>query len=155
MNLATINLQINARSFCTMFDETKSPYYLLGEKQGIEKLVTTFYNLVSKDPMLSPLFPDDLTETAYKQTRFLSQFFGGPPLYTEEFGHPMLRARHMPFPITNTHAKAWINCMERAMTIEKLQPELQEFLLSRLKMTAYHMVNTNEDSERGENADTV
>jgi hemoglobin len=36
-----------------------------------------------------------------------------------------------------------------------LQPELQEFLLSRLKMTAYHMVNTNEDSERGENADTV
>ncbi|MBY6036314.1 globin [Fictibacillus nanhaiensis] len=138
-----------------MLEETKSPYILLGEKQGIEKLVTTFYHLVSEDPLLSPLFPDDLTETAYKQTQFLSQFFGGPPLYTEEHGHPMLRARHMPFPITNMHAKAWLNCMERAMTLQKIQPELQELLLSRLKMTAYHMVNTTGDSERGENADTV
>jgi hemoglobin len=154
MNLATIKLQIDARSFCTMFDETKSPYYLLGEREGIQKLVTTFYSLVSQDPLLSPLFPNDLTETAHKQTQFLSQFFGGPPLYTEEHGHPMLRARHMPFPITDSHAKAWLACMERAMTAHKLEPELQNFLLSRLKMTAYHMVNT-EDSERGENADTV
>jgi hemoglobin len=154
MNLATIKLQIEARSFCIMLDETKTPYYLLGEREGIKKLVTTFYGLVSQDPLLSPLFPDELTETAYKQTQFLSQFFGGPPLYTEEYGHPMLRARHMPFPITNTHAKAWIACMERAMTIQKIEPELQSFLLSRLKMTAYHMVNT-EDSERSENADTV
>ncbi|MFG6496381.1 globin [Fictibacillus sp. UD] len=137
-----------------MFDETKTPYDLLGKRAGIEKLVTTFYSLVGQDPLLSPLFPDDLTETAYKQTQFLSQFFGGPPLYTEEHGHPMLRARHMPFPIKNSHAKAWLTCMERAMAIHKLEPELQNFLLSRLKMTAYHMVNT-EDSERGENADTV
>lgn len=154
MNLATIKLQIDARSFWTMFDESKTPYDLLGEKEGIEKLVTTFYNLVSQDSLLSPLFPDDLTETAYKQTQFLSQFFGGPPLYTEEHGHPMLRARHMPFPITHVHAKAWIACMEKAMTIQKIEPELQNILLSRLKMTAFHMVNT-EDSERGENADTV
>lgn len=137
-----------------MFDETKTPYVSLGEREGIEKLVTTFYRLVGQDPLLSPLFPDDLTETAYKQTQFLSQFFGGPPLYTEEFGHPMLRMRHMPFPITNSHAKAWLSCMERAMVTHNLEPELKNFLLSRLKMTAYHMVNT-EDSERGENADTV
>jgi hemoglobin len=132
-----------------MLDEKKSPYYLLGEKEGIEKLVTVFYSLVSKDTILSPLFPEDLTETAYKQTRFLSQFFGGPSYYTEEFGHPMLRARHMPFPITNHHAEAWLKCMEMAMTLQKIDPELQEFLLSRLKMTAYHMVNT-EISERSE-----
>ncbi|KZE63427.1 hypothetical protein AWM68_15555 [Fictibacillus phosphorivorans] len=137
-----------------MFDETKTPYVSLGEREGIEKLVTTFYRLVGQDPLLSPLFPDDLTETAYKQTQFLSQFFGGPPLYTEEFGHPMLRMRHMPFPITNSHAKAWLSCMEQAMATHNLEPELKNFLLSRLKMTAYHMVNT-EDSERGENADTV
>jgi hemoglobin len=133
-----------------MFDQKKSPYDLIGERQGIEKLVTAFYGLVRKDPILSPLFPEDLTETAYKQTLFLSQFLGGPPLYTEEFGHPMLRARHMPFPITDTHAKAWLACMERAMSMQNLDPHLQEFLLSRLKMTAYHMVNT----ERSENADT-
>jgi hemoglobin len=133
-----------------MFDQKKSPYDLIGERQGIEKLVITFYGLVSSDPVLAPLFPEDLTETAYKQTLFLSQFLGGPPLYTEEFGHPMLRARHMPFPITDRHAESWLNCMERAMTLQKLDPELQEFLLSRLKMTAYHMVNT----ERSENADT-
>lgn len=57
-----------------MFDETKTPYDLLGKRAGIEKLVTTFYSLVGQDPLLSPLFPDDLTETAYKQTQFLSQF---------------------------------------------------------------------------------
>jgi hemoglobin len=133
-----------------MFDEKKTPYELIGQRHGIEKLVTSFYALVSKDPVLSPLFPKDLTETAYKQTLFLSQFLGGPPLYTEEFGHPMLRARHMPFPITDVHAERWLSCMERAMTGQKLESHLQEFLLSRLKMTAYHMVNT----ERSENADT-
>jgi hemoglobin len=137
-----------------MMDEKKSPYFLIGEREGVEKLATVFYTLVSKDPILSPLFPEDLTETAYKQTQFLSQFLGGPSFYTEEFGHPMLRARHMPFPITNKHAEAWLSCMEKALTIQKLEPQLKEFILSRLKMTAYHMVNT-ENSERGENADTV
>ncbi|MCY9072878.1 thiol management oxidoreductase, partial [Bacillus inaquosorum] len=41
-----------------------------------------------------------------KQKQFLTQYLGGPPLYTEEHGHPMLRARHLPFPITNERADA-------------------------------------------------
>ena len=45
----------------------------------------------------------------------MTQFLGGPPLYTEEHGHPMLRARHMPFEITQTRAKEWLQCMEEAM----------------------------------------
>ncbi|MFC0189110.1 globin [Fictibacillus aquaticus] len=129
-----------------MNEKTAAPYEHLGGLQGIEKLVTVFYSYVSKDPLLSPLFPDDLTETARKQTQFLSQFFGGPPFYTEEHGHPMLRARHMPFPITKKHAAAWLDCMKRALNTRNVPLPLQEFILSRLTMTAYHMVNTADNN---------
>ncbi|MFC7371811.1 globin [Fictibacillus iocasae] len=133
-----------------MNENTAAPFEHLGGLQGIEKLVTVFYSYVSEDPLLSPLFPKDLTETARKQAQFLSQFFGGPALYTEEHGHPMLRARHMPFPITNQHAAAWIECMKKALNTRSVPMPLQELILSRLTMTAYHMVNTADLQTRKE-----
>ncbi|MEK0397531.1 globin, partial [Lactobacillus delbrueckii] len=76
-----------------------------GEKLG--RLVDAFYKRVAKHPDLIPIFPDYLTEVATNQKQFLTQFLGGPPLYTEEHGHPMLRARHLPHEITPKRAKAW------------------------------------------------
>ncbi|EIT84604.1 globin family protein [Fictibacillus macauensis ZFHKF-1] len=127
-----------------------TPYEHLGGEAVLSKLVTTFYAFVKEDDTLSPLFPDDLTETARKQIQFLTQFLGGPSLYTDEHGHPMLRARHMPFPISQQHATAWLQCMEKAMDAIALTGSLREFILSRLTMTAYHMVNTADEPWKGE-----
>jgi len=127
-----------------------SPYEALGGEEMISKLVEAFYKRVAKHPDLAPIFPEDLTETARKQKQFLTQYLGGPPLYTEEHGHPMLRARHLPFEITPTRAKAWLSCMKEAMDEIDLSGPLREEFYHRLVLTAHHMVNTPEElNEKG------
>ena len=118
-----------------------TPYDAIG-KERLSELIDTFYENVSLHPMLAPIFPNDLTETARKQKQFLTQFLGGPPLYTEEHGHPMLRARHMPFEITPERAEAWLQCMREAMDDIELKGDLREFIYHRLELTAEHMINT-------------
>lgn len=106
-----------------------APYEAIGEEL-LSQLVDTFYERVASHPLLKPIFPSDLTETARKQKQFLTQYLGGPPLYTEEHGHPMLRARHLPFPITNERADAWLSCMKDAMDHVGLEGEIREFCLA-------------------------
>lgn len=130
-------------------------YEVIGEEK-LSQLVNAFYRNVAKHPDLYPIFPDDLTETARKQKKFLTQFLGGPPLYTKEFGHPQLRARHLPFPITPTRAKAWLSCMEKAMDEVQLDPLVREEFFARLVVTAHHMINTSDSqdqNEKGEHSD--
>lgn len=125
-----------------MSNQPTTPFEAIGGEEVIATLVDTFYCYVSKHPDLSPIFPDDLTETARKQTQFLTQYLGGPNLYTEEHGHPMLRARHLPFEITPERAKAWLLCMEQAMDDTNINGPIREFVFERLTLTAQHMVNT-------------
>ncbi|OLO37163.1 globin [Alkalihalophilus pseudofirmus] len=127
--------------------EHKTPYDALGGAEILSQLVDTFYDKVSHHPDLAPIFPDDLTETARKQKQFLTQFLGGPTLYSDEHGHPMLRARHMPFEITTRRASAWLACMKEAMDEVGLQGPLREQIFSRLTFTAHHMVNQPHDTE--------
>ncbi|MBU5264375.1 globin domain-containing protein [Bacillus atrophaeus] len=124
-----------------------APYEAIGEEL-LSLLVDTFYERVASHPLLKPIFPSDLTETARKQKQFLTQYLGGPPLYTEEHGHPMLRARHLPFPITHERADAWLSCMSDAMDHVGLEGDIREFLFGRLELTARHMVNQTEAEER-------
>jgi hemoglobin len=126
-----------------------NPYKAIGGAETIENLVEAFYKRVSKHPELYPIFPEDLTETARKQKQFLTQLLGGPPLYLEEHGHPMLRARHMPFPITPVRAAAWLSCMNDAMDEIKLDPRWKEAILSRLRVIAHNMVNQKEETVKG------
>ncbi|MGJ9382511.1 globin [Salipaludibacillus neizhouensis] len=118
-----------------------TPYELLGEDRLIS-LVDRFYKLVSEHPDLTPIFPDDFTETARKQKQFLTQFFGGPSLYTEEHGHPMLRARHMPFEITPARADSWLSCMAQALVDTNIEEPLRNAMFERLSYTAKHMINS-------------
>ncbi|WP_053220351.1 globin domain-containing protein [Virgibacillus senegalensis] len=124
-------------------------YEAIGGREKIEQLVQAFYKRVAKHPALTPIFPDDLTETARKQQQFLTQLFGGPALYTEEHGHPMLRRRHLPFPITPTRRDAWLECMDQALTEAEVEEPYRSAIFERLAMTATHMMNTPED-EKGE-----
>ncbi|MCZ2258985.1 globin domain-containing protein [Sporosarcina sp. G11-34] len=123
------------------------PYEEIGAEK-LSDLIDSFYAKVGVHPDLIPIFPDDLTETARKQKQFMTQYLGGPNLYSEEHGHPMMKARHNPFPITPTRAEAWLSCMSRAMDDVGLEGQIREFYYKRLVLTAHHMVNMNEEGSQ-------
>lgn len=116
------------------------PYEEIGAEK-LSELIDLFYSKVASHPDLYPIFPDDLTETARKQKQFMTQYLGGPNLYSEEHGHPMMKARHMPFPITPKRAEAWLSCMSASMDEVQLDDQIREFFFKRLVLTAKHMVN--------------
>lgn len=89
----------------------------------MRRLVDRFYELMDTLPEayeLRLLHPGDLSGSADKLFWFLSGWLGGPQLYVERFGHPRLRARHLPFPIGERERDQWMLCMRQAMaeTIE-------------------------------------
>ncbi|AKG73357.1 globin [Salinicoccus halodurans] len=119
------------------------PFKQIGEEK-LYRMIDIFYSYVADDDRMNFLFPDDLAETAYKQKLFQTQFLGGPNLYNQEYGHPMMKMRHMPFRITPKAKEAWLENMEKAMNDVGLDPELKSFLLARYTMTANHMVNSTD-----------
>jgi hemoglobin len=132
-----------------MVENKPIPFEAIGEGM-LHQLVDAFYIRVAQHPDLAPIFPDDLSETARKQKQFLTQYLGGPSLYTQEHGHPMLRARHLNFEITPTRAKAWLACMHEAMDEVGFIGPLREDFYARLIFTAQHMINTPDNDEIGD-----
>lgn len=131
-----------------MTGQPLSVYEAIGGAATFARLVDEFYDRVEQNQLLRPLFPATFDEVKQRQYWFLTQLFGGPRLYDENRGHPMLRARHLPFPITERHAEAWLGCMTAAMDAAGIPPHATEALMQRLTMTAHHMVNTSgEDIE--------
>lgn len=122
--------------------ESMTIYEAMGGVEGIRRIVEAFYPKVQAHPQIGPLFPDNIRPVMERQTLFLSQFFGGPPLYSEQYGHPMMRARHLPFPITEERAEAWLGCMALALEETGMEPQLRRAVLERLKGPAYHFVNS-------------
>lgn len=122
--------------------ENATLYDRIGGAATVRRIVDEFYPRVQADPELKDLFPDEIGPVQEKQYLFLTQFFGGPALYTETHGHPMLRARHMPFPIDEGKARAWLRCMAAALTAVELEQDLREEIFQRLSFTASHMVNS-------------
>ncbi len=122
------------------------PYVETGAEK-LSDLIDSFYSKVAKNPKLKPIFPDDLTETARKQKQFQTQYLGGPNIYTEEHGHPMMRARHMNFEITPERAQAWLECMYEAMDEVGLDGKFREIYYKRLVLTAHHMINAEDPNE--------
>ncbi|OZU90616.1 globin [Virgibacillus indicus] len=116
----------------------------IGGFEPIDRLVTAFYKRVGQHPKLIPIFPEDLTETARKQRLFLTQFFGGPKLYLEDRGQPMLRRRHLPFPITPERRDAWLECMAEALIEAEIEEPYRTAIFEKLTLTANHMMNKPE-----------
>src|SRR5690625_1166556 len=116
----------------------------IGEYETIDRIIKAMYRRIGQHPELIPIFPNDLEESARKQRLFFIQFLGGPPLYTEERGHPMLRRRHLPFEITPTRRDAWLACMDGAMDEVQIPEPYRTAIFERLTLTAGHMMNTPE-----------
>lgn len=119
----------------------KSLYIRFGGEETLKNIVESFYDRVSRDTVLSPLFPEDLTETKNKQFMFLTQFFGGKSLYSENYGHPMLRSRHMLFHISSKEAESWLKCMKETLDESNISEDIKNEMMSRFTFTAHHMIN--------------
>lgn len=121
----------------------KTIYEEIGRQETIDKLVNAFYPRVYADPELRPLFEGEMEEIKRKQRMFLPQFLGGPALYSQEFGPPAMRGRHLPFEVTPRRAACWLRCMKEAFEEIGLdqQPAGQAFY-DRLTQVAGIMVNS-------------
>jgi hemoglobin len=86
-------------------------YEVVGGQPFFVDLVDGFYDGVATDPLLRPLYPEDLTESKRHLTGFLAQYWGGPSAYSDERGHPRLRMRHAPFVIGEAERDAWLRAM--------------------------------------------
>ena len=104
-----------------MADDTSTPatpYELIGGEAQVLALAERFYDLMDLEPAYTALraaHGSTLAQARQKLAWFLCGWLGGPQHYTERFGHPRLRARHMPFTIGNTERDQWLACMDQAM----------------------------------------
>jgi len=119
----------------------ETPYQRIGGEEGVRRLVDRFYDLMEDREIIRKLHPEDLSESREKLFLFLSGWLGGPQIYVEKHGHPMLRRRHLPFPIGDEERDAWMDCMKQAMLDVGLDKLLFEQLLMSFSQTADFMRN--------------
>ena len=127
-----------------MLNQDLSPYERLGGEAAVRRLVDRFYALMDTLPQAShirAMHPDDLSGSRDKLFKFLSGWLGGPQLYMEEYGHPRLRARHMPFAIGDEERDAWMECMTQALNEMEMDEMMRTHLLQSLRKTADFMRN--------------
>lgn len=93
----------------------RSTYEALGGDAFFRRLVESFYERIETDLLLRPLFPPSLESGKERQFLFLTQFFGGPGRYSALYGHPRLRARHLPFSIGQRERDRWLGHMLSAL----------------------------------------
>jgi hemoglobin len=124
-----------------------TPYELLGGETALRRLVQRFYELMDSLPEaygVRKMHPRDLAGSEEKLFMFLSGWLGGPQLYVEKFGHPRLRARHLPFSIGAAERDQWMLCMRQALTEQIADASLREQLDRKLADLADFMRNQAE-----------
>jgi hemoglobin len=129
-----------------------TPYEQLGGAPAVRDLVDRFYDYMDQLPEaaeIRALHAKSLRVSREKLFLFLSGWLGGPALYVEKYGHPRLRARHLPFPIGNKERDQWLYCMKRALTDMQLDPALTRHLTDAFERTADHMRNLSEQRKDG------
>ncbi len=116
-------------------------YDQAGGDEPFRRLVDIFYRNVEADPVLRPLFPDDLAAGKEYQFLFITQYFGGPERYHAQRGHPRLRMRHIPFIIGVAERDAWVRCMLDAIAEVGFAPDIAAAMRTYFEGTATFMMN--------------
>lgn len=115
-------------------------YFKIGE-HNLRELVNTFYDIIFNESTISHLFKTSQDEIREKQFLFLTQFLGGPQLYSAKYGHPRMKMRHLPHPIGEKEMLEWLRCMKMAIQKMKFSDELSEELYNCFPRVAEHMKN--------------
>ena len=121
-----------------------SAFERIGGELAVRGLVDRFYDLMDLEPgyaALRAIHPAGLDGSRDKLFWFLCGWLGGPQHYTERFGHPMLRARHMPYRIGIAERDQWMGCMQQAMAERALDAGLAQRLVESFFGTADWMRN--------------
>jgi hemoglobin len=124
--------------------EASTPFERLGGEGAVRALVDHFYDLMDLEPRyaaLRALHPSTLEGSRDKLFWFLCGWLGGPNHYIDRFGHPMLRARHLPYAIGNAARDQWMACMTQAMAERGVEPALSAALREAFQGTADWMRN--------------
>lgn len=119
----------------------ESIYSKIGPER-LRRIIDTFYDLVFSNEKIGHLFQTDKSLIRDKQYQFLTQFLGGPHLYSESYGHPKMRMRHLPHTITTEAKEEWLHCMRIAIFQHLEDETLAEALYSCFPKIAQHMVNS-------------
>src|SRR5690606_8822649 len=129
-----------------------SVYERIGGADGVRALVDRFYELMDEWPeawRVRRLHPESLAGSADSLFKFLSGWFGGPPLYVAERGHPRLRMRHLPFAIGPAERDEWLLCMRQALAEQVRDDALRALVDRAFTEMADHMVNTAGERSSG------
>jgi hemoglobin len=124
--------------------DATSPFDRLGGESAVRALVDRFYDLMDLEPQyrgIRALHPTTLDGSRDKLFWFLCGWLGGPNHYIERYGHPMLRARHLPYAIGNAERDQWMACMTQALHERGVEPELATGLQQAFQGTADWMRN--------------
>ncbi len=116
----------------------------IGCDEGLQELVKQFYDNMESLPeakLIRDLHPKDLRSSREKLFMFLSGWMGGPDRYIAAFGHPRLRARHLPFSIGIQERDQWLMCMHKALDELDIDSMFKQQLMSSFTQTADHMMN--------------
>ncbi|HEX2576219.1 MAG TPA: globin [Aquihabitans sp.] len=117
-------------------------YEAVGGRPFFDRVVARFYAGVDADPVIRPLYPEDLTESIAHTAGFLAQYWGGGTAhYSDDRGHPRLRMRHGHVAIGPAQRDRWVHHMTEAVRAEHLAPELEQQLLAYFEMGATAMIN--------------
>ncbi len=133
-----------------MSAKIQSVYEMIGGEEPIRKLVDAFYAKVYQDPVLRPMFPDDMEESKRRQFLFLIQFFGGPRRYLEERGHPRLRMRHFPFAIDRRARDHWLRHMLEAIDEAGIEGLAREQMTEYFDRASAFLINRHDDIQIAE-----
>lgn len=133
-----------------MSGETITLYEAIGGDATVKALTRRFYELMDTLPEAvhcRAIHPADLSASEAKFYDYLTGYLGGPPVYVEKHGHPMLRRRHFVAPIGSAERDEWLLCFRRAMdeTIENVK--LREIIWTPVERLAFHMQNQEADSQ--------
>ena len=116
-------------------------YAAVGGQSFFDELVDRFYAGVESDELLRPLYPDDLGPSRARLSGFLAQYWGGPPHYSQERGHPRLRMRHAAFAISVYERNAWMDCMQAALDAMDMPGEIRTAMVGYFQDAATHLIN--------------
>ena len=122
----------------------QTPYELLGGEEKLRELVDHFYDHMDQIEDVSELrqmHAKSLRVSRDKLFMFLSGWLGGPDLFVQKYGHPMLRRRHLPFAINEQARDQWLHCMQLAMDDMEIKGKLRSGLDQAFYQTADHMRN--------------
>ncbi|MBB5632363.1 hemoglobin [Cryobacterium mesophilum] len=118
-------------------------FHAIGGSETFDLLVRRFYERVQTDPVLWPMYPQhDLEGAIHRLSSFLQQYWGGPTTYSQERGHPRLRARHAAFKVNPEARDHWLGHMRDALDTLDLSPLQHATFWGYLDRAAHSLVNT-------------